>query len=109
MHRPFACTALALALVIGLGAATDVLASIERGRRPATRAVQRVPAVFPRVVRDDFVRRLAAKAPPSIEEFEPVIEAASWLARKTVSAATCSTVTNWRVGWRDSTCFLAAS
>ena len=35
--------------------------------------------------------------------------AAASLARKAASAATCSTVTNWLVGCRDSTCFLACS
>jgi hypothetical protein len=70
MPRPIAYTA--LALLIGLTTAFDASAAIEpaakRGRAPvAKRAVPRAPAVFPRVVRDDFVRRLAAKAPPSVE------------------------------------------
>ncbi len=62
MRRTVALTA--LALVLGLTVASDGLAAI---RRAPTRAA----AVFPRIVREDFVRRLAAKAPPAIE-VEPV-------------------------------------
>lgn len=70
MRRPTAYTA--LALVIGLAAPAWSLAAIhppaKRAPAPAVkRAAPRAPAVFPRVVRDDYVRRLAAKAPPSIE------------------------------------------
>jgi hypothetical protein len=70
MRRPTAYTA--LALVIGLAAPAWSFAAIHppAKRAPAPtvkRAAPRAPAVFPRVVRDDYVRRLAAKAPPSIE------------------------------------------
>ena len=53
-------TLTALVLAFGLSAPRDGAAAI---RRAPTRA----PAIFPRVVREDFVRRLAAKAPPAIE------------------------------------------
>jgi hypothetical protein len=50
----------ALALSLGLVAADDAVAAIRR-------APNRAPTIFPRVVSEDFVRRLAAKAPPAFE------------------------------------------
>ena len=50
----------ALALSLGLIAADDAVAAIRH-------APKRAPAIFPRVVSEDFVRRLAAKAPPAFE------------------------------------------
>lgn len=57
MHRPLALTA--LALVVALAVGRDASAAIRHAARPA-------PAIFPRVVRDDYVRRLAAKVPPAV-------------------------------------------
>src|SRR5688572_33058498 len=73
MRRPAAATA--LALLVGLVAACHASAAIEptakRGamstKRVVKRAAPRASAIFPRIIRDDFVRRLAAQAPPSIE------------------------------------------
>ncbi len=58
MYRPFALTA--LAIVVAFLAAGEAAAAIRHAARPA-------PAIFPRVVRDDYVRKLAATVPPAVE------------------------------------------
>lgn len=74
MSRLVAATV--LVLVAGLSTAHDAVASIDRTQKrtpkaAVRRAPVRAPAIFPRVVRDDFVQRLAARTPPRFE-VEPV-------------------------------------
>src|ERR1700753_3084264 len=53
-----------------------------------------------RQLQDRFgAHRPAAVQPPSIGNMVPVMDLASSEARNTANAATCSTVTNSRVGW----------
>lgn len=64
MHRTLVVLA---ALVLAVAFVDDGVAAIPKTPERATvvrRAPARVPVIFPRVVREDFVRRLAEKAPP---------------------------------------------
>lgn len=65
MHPRITIASTAIALLLGLVATDDADAAIRKAA--VRRAPARAPAIFPRIVRDDFVRRLAAKAPPRID------------------------------------------
>ena len=103
MQRLVAVTA--LALVCGLAAASDVAASIDHGAKRAKapvvrRAPVRAPAIFPRIVRDDFVQRLAAKTPPRFE-VEPVRDYRPGCCFDATSESTCRADDTNAMCWLD--------
>lgn len=83
----------ALALLVGILASDDAVAAI---RRVPTRA----PAIFPRIVREDFVRRLAAKAPPAVE-VEPVRDYRPSCCFEATTESTCRVDDTNAMCWLD--------
>ncbi|MCC6766361.1 MAG: lytic transglycosylase domain-containing protein [Deltaproteobacteria bacterium] len=101
---PVVTAVLSLALAAAAG---DVEASIQgKGRsRSAATVVRRTPpprppAVFPRVVREDFVRRLAEKVPP-IAVLEPVPDYRPQCCFAGTAASTCRSDDANAMCWQD--------
>jgi len=91
--RQFIAAVTALVLAVGLVASDDAVAAI---RRAPTRA----PAIFPRIVREDFVRRLAAKAPPALE-VEPVRDYRPSCCFEATAESTCRVDDTNAMCWLD--------
>ncbi len=102
--RHFAATT-AFALVIGLVAAAPSFAALHppakrAAARTVKRAAPRAPAVFPRIVRDDYVRRLAAKAPPSVD-VQPMRDYRPGCCFAATDASTCRVDETNAMCWLD--------
>jgi hypothetical protein len=103
MQRLVAVTA--LTLVCAFAAPRVSTASIDHAVKPPTasavrRAPSRAPAIFPRIVRDDFVQRLAAKTPPRYE-VEPVRDYRPACCFEATDESTCRVDDTNAMCWED--------